>query len=351
MERYNDIKPYFAFELTPVPTSLFQDCLMWESNKSMLISQLFGKDFQLNKNDIPGGVNVVDGGMLLHRTSWREGQLFKNILEGYKAYVKSIFGVCTIVFDGYCNEPSPKDHEHQRRSSISCPKVKPQHNSIITVSQQIFLSSNSNKESLIDMLIPTLIPDNHTIKQAAADADTLIVASVLGFASEGQAVSLFANDTDILVMLVYHWKRDMATVCVKSDIMKSGKRIQKVFNVEEACSIVTTTTKQHILLIHAFTGCDTTSAIHDKGKSVLKKLLENSNEAQTSAMVFLDPDATKDDIGEAGIRLFVLLYGGKPGDKLADLRYSKYMWMAATSSRISPSKLPPTECAAYFHSL
>ena len=71
-------------------------------------------------------------------------------------------------------------------------------------------------------------------------------------------------------MLVHHWKMDMAPVYVKSEIMKSGKRTQKVFDVAEASSILTESTKQHILLIHAFTGCDTTSAIHDKGKSVLK---------------------------------------------------------------------------------
>ena len=49
--------------------------------------------------------------------------------------------------------------------------------------------------------------------------------------------------------------------------------------------------------------------------------------------------------------MFVILYGGKPGDSLATLRYTGYMRMAASSSRIVPAKLPPTERSAYFHSL
>ena len=62
-------------------------------------------------------------------------------------------------------------------------------------------------------------------------------------------------------------------------------------------------------------------------------------------------NATKKDVGDAGIKLFVLLYGGKSGDSLKILRYTGYMKMAASSSKIVPAKLPPTERTAYFHSL
>ena len=49
--------------------------------------------------------------------------------------------------------------------------------------------------------------------------------------------------------------------------------------------------------------------------------------------------------------MFVLLYRGKSEDSLRMLRYTSYMKMAATSSKIVPAKLPPTNRAAYFHSL
>ena len=42
---------------------------------------------------------------------------------------------------------------------------------------------------------------------------------------------------------------------------------------------------------------------------------------------------------------------GKIGDTLTELRYKNYMKIAAYSSKIVPSKLPPTERAAWYHSL
>ncbi len=38
---------------------------------------------------------------------------------------------------------------------------------------------------------------------------------------------------------------------------------------------------------------------------------------------------TKEEIGSAGIRLFVHLYGGKLTDSLNSLRYAKFMEMAS----------------------
>lgn len=65
-----------------------------------------------------------------------------------------------------------------------------------------------------------------------------------------------------------------------------------------------------------------------------------------------NPEATVEQIGKAGIRLYVVLYGGKEDDSLNSLRYSKYMQMVSTSTTtIGPQKLPPTERAAFFHSL
>ena len=65
--------------------------------------------------------------------------------------------------------------------------------------------------------------------------------------------------------------------------------------------------------------------------------------------MFLKNDSTPEEIGEAGLKLFILLYGGKSTDSLSTLRYSKYIKMA--SSKLQPEKLPPTERAAHFHCL
>ena len=65
--------------------------------------------------------------------------------------------------------------------------------------------------------------------------------------------------------------------------------------------------------------------------------------------VFICPTDTKDNIKEAGEKLFLMLYCGKSSDSLADLRYAKYMKMVSESVTIKPETLPPTASAAAFH--
>ena len=61
------------------------------------------------------------------------------------------------------------------------------------------------------------------------------------------------------------------------------------------------------------------------------------------------PTSTKDNVKEAGEKLFLMLYGGKSSDSLVDLRYAKYMKMVSESVTIKPETLPPTASAAAFH--
>ena len=65
----------------------------------------------------------------------------------------------------------------------------------------------------------------------------------------------------------------------------------------------------------------------------------------------MSQNASSEEIGEAGMKMFILLYGGKDEDDLCKLRYNQYTKMTAGTNRINPSKLPPSERAAYFHSL
>ena len=64
------------------------------------------------------------------------------------------------------------------------------------------------------MLTDHLQANEHIVKQAQADADTLIVSTALDFAKNQQTVEVIANDTDILVMLLYHWQDDMANIFI-----------------------------------------------------------------------------------------------------------------------------------------
>ena len=97
-------------------------------------------------------------------------------------------------------------------------------------------------------------------------------------------------------MLVYHWNNSMAPIYVRSDYSKSGKRVEKLFDVQEASTVLDPNIKEHLLFIHAFSGCDTTSAVHDKGKNSVKKMIEKSKEAQALATVFARSEASQEKI-------------------------------------------------------
>ena len=108
----------------------------------------------------------------------------------------------------------------------------------------------------------------------------------------------------------------------------------------------------HLLLVHAWSGCDTTSATFGHGKTTLLKKLKASEVIQEISSVLCNPNALQEEIGQAGLRLFVILYGGKQQDSLNGLRYAKFMEMVSSSkTSIDPQKLPPTERTAYFHYL
>ena len=48
----------------------------------------------------------------------------------------------------------------------------------------------------------------------------MIVQCALLYAIEGNEVNVVADDTDILVLLMYHWKQNMATIYFLSEAGK-----------------------------------------------------------------------------------------------------------------------------------
>ena len=103
--------------------------------------------------------------------------------------------------------------------------------------------------------------------------------------------------------------------------------------------------------MHAWSGCDTTSATYGQGKAGLLKKIKQSKKVQLIADLMMDNNATVEQVGEAGVSLFVIVFGGKQSDSLTTLRYAKYMEMVSSANAVDPQKLPPTVRAAHYHSL
>ena len=141
----------------------------------------------------------------------------------------------------------------------------------------------------------------------------------------------------------------MADVYFLSEPKKSQRKSLQVWS--DLISKAGKTVTSHLLFINAWTGCDTTSATFGHGKANLLKKIQVSEEVQQIAHLMGDYSVTPEEVGRAGIHLFLILFGGKDGDSLNSLRYVKFLEMVSASKVVDPHMLPPTERAAHFHSL
>ena len=74
--------------------------------------------------------------------------------------------------------------------------------------------------------------------------------------------------------------------------------------------------------MHAWTGCDYTSATFGKGKSTFIKVQKKLWKLQNVSDIMNDYWATENDVGEAAVVAFIEIYGGTVESNLTKLRYS-----------------------------
>ncbi len=136
----------------------------------------------------------------------------------------------------------------------------------------------------------------------------------------------------------------MADVYFLSEARKSQKKGLLVWKIHNLVMKAGEAVIPHLLFVHAWSGCDTVSAIFGQGKTNLLKKLKESEELKDISVLMSDPQATAEQIGEGGIRVLISMYGGKCRDSLTGLRYAKFMEMVASSrTSLNPKKHPPTE--------
>ena len=164
--------------------------------------------------------------------------------------------------------------------------------------QQIFLSNENNKSQFILLLSKHLEADGNIVYIADGDADTMIVTCALQYAGQESDINVVADDTDVLVLLMYHWKHNMADVYFLSEV-KKNMMVWKIRDlVTKAGKIITS----HLLSLHAWSGCDTTTATYGHGKT---SLLKRIKEIQQTSSLMSEHSATAEQISKAGTRLHI----------------------------------------------
>jgi hypothetical protein len=160
---------------------------------------------------------------------------------------------------------------------------------------------------------------------------------------------LIGEDTDLLVLLCHHAELDSPHDLFF--IPKTSPSSAKVWNIKKTKRALGEDVCLSILVLHAILGCDTTSRIHGIGKGIALKACEEKSVFRQQCSVFMNAQAKQPDIILAGEKALVTLYGGKPGDTLDALRYSRFCQkVASATSFLQPENLPPTSSAAQYHS-
>ena len=237
--------------MTNEPMCLFKNMIMRKPEKPSLQKAMV-TDEESNKLGLTSGQNnysyVMDGGALLHRLCWLRGSNFKKIAKSYVQYVWMHYGKCYIVFDGYESASTKSAVQKQRRKRFQkCQDVDVKEDIIVPFTQIKILSNTNNKGQLIKMLSQYLIDDENKVTTVPVMQIPLSAILHWIWLPQGKWKLFY---TVIFVMLIYHWKSEMKNIFFQQKMLR-GWNIASLFPRLDKV-------KDHILFVHAMTGCDTT---------------------------------------------------------------------------------------------
>ena len=163
--------------------------------------------------------------------------------------------------------------------------------------------------------------------------------------TERKPVVVVGTNTDLLVMLVSQCSSDMDIhmLCHRNPL-----QLHTIGELQSAVGDM----KQHVMFVHAISGCDTVSTPYMKGKKRALGVLRSYGD-QDSLSTFTEPRSTPEDVANVGERFLLKLYGAVRSTSLDKLRYILYTRSVSRSSLSSGFKLeslPPSSAAAKFHS-
>ncbi|GBM60035.1 hypothetical protein AVEN_147598-1 [Araneus ventricosus] len=184
------------------------------------------------------------------------------------------------------------------------------------------------------------------IRVTEGDASTYIERNGLEKATSHPTVAIIGEDIDLIVILIalapaesdiYFTKPGMGTVEAK---IISTRKLQKELSFS-----------QTILLLHAFSGCDTTSAIYRKSKASTVNLFKNQlSQMKNIADIFYNPSSTSVAISQDGEKMFLAIYRAPANEhNLNNHRYAAFL-KSSTKVKSDLSSLLTNKVAAEKHS-
>ena len=119
-----------------------------------------------------------------------------------------------------------------------------------------------------------------------------IVLEALQLATQGNLVTVVAYDTEILVLLLFHFSNDMADIYLLSESKQSRRKLKKLISIRELAEKTSRGVLQNLLLIHPWGECDSTSAVCEHGKCAIIKIIEKSESVLSCCKTLADDAAS-----------------------------------------------------------
>ena len=207
-----------------------------------------------------------------------------DILDGNVHYVRRHYkSNTTIIFDGYDQMTTIKCLEQKRRATTtkSSADIEVMLDAITTTTHSQFLANPYNKAQLIKLL------STAQVVQADADVDVTIAITALENASKNdeECVAVGSRDTDVLVILIARLDDRRNIVLIHSQPGKPD-RTYDLYKISGELGALC----EVLLALHAFTGCDTTSAPFRKGENKLSSSARDSRGVRRSLHIFSQSD-------------------------------------------------------------
>ena len=363
-----DLQDIFSYELAPVPTSMFtQDGMRICTAKSKLKHMLQVEVPQTHAAN--ADIIVIDGSALLWTIHWPVDGTVADFVENVKTrlakylYSSDVY----LVFDRYYENSIKTTAREERQSGV----VSRKHHLLRSTklpAQKTILSSTENKKQLVAILCDELTGDRifhhektfehklvvtgespipieihgedirhrDDLETHQEEADTIIVQQVLENVNEACQISVISDDTDVFVLLLYHYQ--MKGLSLQMNMISPKKN-------STAIDIKQTATNHHSLIsqllpAHALSGCDTVASMHGIGKGTVLKAIKDG--CDLSALG--NKNAPLSDVIEQASSFISSCYGVN-GSK--DMTFTRlHVWLKKSGkgqfSATNLSALPPT---------
>ena len=350
-----NIDQLFEHELSVHPPSLFNaNGHLRSADDKAALTNLIVKECKPestleDKDNLLIERSVLDMGSLLRtKVMWKKGDTYDKILNDYVRQAQ-LYPNCIAVFDGYNESSSSTKYLTQLNRSR---KVIPAHNIELAPhltfnceSKESFFANKNNKQSFINMLSDAMEERNIPVVHAKGDADQLIAKTALDLAKEF-TTQVVAEDTDIFQLLVSQLNPNSKGLYMVTDKQNAKN---PCLDIKAIKSKLDNDCAEYLPVLHAISGCDTTSRPFNIGKTTV---WNKKDQIITVAGPFLSPTATPEEIEEAGKKIFCLLYNETDEHfDLDNIRKKKFERTAITSMKsVDIQKLPPTNSAAKYHS-